>query len=833
MSSFLLAEVALFSPPYTTLSYSLPEYLPTSLWSVGLRVAVPLGKGVRAGIILSLSSKENIAQEFAIKPMLWPLETTPILESWYLELANQMALRHTVTSGQILANILPAGLRSTQLALRFWAGGTPEEIKLPHLRSLSEKELHEKGQLWQNNFGQFFQKGSGSKENELYSLLQNPPWPVRPSAKSQIALLEYLLDHGTVARKKIIRDIGKSCTTTLSLLVKKELVGVSPDTPLEIKSPLFFDKSEGEPSTREEVIDDTPHAKTLQKEARAELYFLQESEKQTSTIVTYNHSFELSEKQQAIVNDLRHVIQSKKVASHLLFGVTGSGKTAVYLELAKEALGLGRSVLLLAPEVALAFKLYNDVKTALPSAPLHLFHGYLTTSTKEKTFRFLAQRKEPTICVGTRSALFLPVQNVGLIILDEEHDGSFKQDEGFTYQAKEIAWYRAGQEKALLLMGSATPDIKSYYSALNDKIHLHRMDDRVGGGDLPHVEIVTLPKSQATESLLAQPAIDALNEVVTAGNQAVILLNRRGYAPLMFCLDCKTVAKCPHCDIGLAYHKGRERLICHYCGYTVPFPSPCSTCRSMNFLPMGEGTEKLEETLPSLLPPHTKILRLDRDSTRRTGQMEEILASFARKEASVLVGTQMLSKGHHFPDVTLAVVADADLGLNLPDYRAAERTFQLLVQSSGRSGRGEKKGRVIIQTRNPSHYCWDFVKNADYQGFYQKEIALREKYSYPPFIYLALIRISYLVTPQKEMQKAQEEMETFKKILQKTGKDLGITIRLPVPAPLSFLKGRKRFHCLIKCNDWKKIRFLYMSLKETMKNSSLRISLDLDPVNML
>jgi primosomal protein N' (replication factor Y) len=550
--------------------------------------------------------------------------------------------------------------------------------------------------------------------------------------------------------------------------------------------------------------------------------------------------------QKAVLEPLLAAAASGQAQTRLLFGITGSGKTAVYLELAGAVLKSGKSVLLLAPEVALALKLWGDAAVSsslsfLSGERRHLFHGYQSAGSREALFRLLGRAGDgggPRLVVGTRSALLLPLENIGLIVLDEEHDASFKQDEGFTYQAKEVAWYRAQAGGALLLMGSATPDVKSFYAAREGVIPLHTLSERVGGGSLPEVRLVALPRGWASGGaksvggglpLLARESVDALNAVVERGEQAVILLNRRGYAPLMYCLSCGVVAKCPHCDIALAYHKGRERLLCHYCGWTVPYPSPCPSCKGMNFLPMGEGTEKLEESLATLLPPGTKVLRLDRDSTRRPGRMEEILAAFARKEASVLVGTQMLSKGHHFPDVTLAVVADADLGLNLPDYRAAERTFQLLLQSAGRAGRGEKPGAVLIQTRDPSHYCWEFVRRADYEGFFERELALRKRRAYPPFVRLALIRVSCPV----ETENAQEAVEALGKMLRAAAGELGVTVLGPAPAPLPFLKGRRRWHCLVKGPDWQPLRGLYSAALENTRKSPLRLRLDLDPVNML
>ncbi len=776
------ARVVLLSPPFSGLTYAFPGHLPVSAWSVGQRVVVPLGKGFRMGVLLSV--REPAPEPgLAVKPMLWPLEQTPLLPVAHLDLALQIARRQGEGLGRILAGILPAGLRTTQARIRFFGQGKPVEWRVGALAGLPPEDLDALGRLWSDGRAEVRAAGGSGPEADLCALMVDPPWPVRPAAKAQIALLEYLLANGAVRRAKLLADLGKEAARTLALLCGRDLVRIDP-------ADACF--CAGEPAV---CLEARP--------------------------------FELTPEQQAVFGPLQQAALAGTAASHLLFGITGSGKTALYLELARVVLAAGRSVLLLAPEVALALKLWNDTAEHLPHKPRFLFHGYQSPGRKEETFRKIAESREPVLVTGTRSALFLPVDRLGLIVLDEEHDASFKQDEGLTYQAKEVAWYRAQQAGALLLLGSATPDVKSFHAAQQGRVPLHILENRVGGGSLPAVEIVQLPKGRLDAGLLAPRSLEALNATLRRGEQAVILLNRRGWAPVVYCLGCGTTAKCPTCDIGLAYHKGRERLVCHYCGFSRPHPSPCAQCGGLQFLPMGEGTEKLEEELAGLLPPGTGILRLDRDSTRRPGRMEEILTAFARKEAQVLVGTQMLSKGHHFPDVTLAVSADADLGLNLPDYRAAERTFQLLVQSSGRAGRGEAPGRVLIQTREPEHYCWQYVMNVDYQGFYEHELEVRRRRRYPPFVRLGLLRLSHPV----EDAGGADAIAALGAVLRRAGKDLGVTVLGPAPAPLALLKGRRRHHCLLKADDWQPMRDLYALARSQAK--TLRIALDLDPVNML
>ena len=783
----MFRTVALLTPPFASLTYAVPEWLSGYPWLPGLRVAVPLGRGGKLRVGVVLGDGEPLPEGIQARPMIWPLETEPLLPPGHMEMVRQLALRQAVMPGQILAAVLPAGLRATQMRLRTLGGQGGAQIRmLKDFPKLPPEELRGLGEAWLRGDAELLGPREDAAASELCVLRCDPPWSVRPTAKRQIELLDFLLENGSVSRRELLRRLGQGAGPALGPLLKNGLIEL---------------RRQDDASSEEELPDLLPPAPEA--------------------------SFTLSEAQQAALAAFRAELDAGKPASHLLFGVTGSGKTAVYMELARECLRRGRSLLLLAPEVALALKLRRDAALALPDAPLYFFHGYQSPALRERTFRELAKRREPCLVVGTRSALFLPIPELGAVVLDEEHDASFKQDEGLTYQAKEVAWFRVAQTNGLLVLGSATPDLKTFYAVQESRIPVSVLPARVGGGTLPAVRLVDLRTADLAESILAPETVTALKQTVDRGEQAVILLNRRGYAPLMYCLDCGKVARCPHCDIGLTYHKGRERLVCHYCGYSVPFPSPCPSCKGLHFHPMGQGTERVEEYIGTLLPPGSRVLRLDRDSTRRSGSMEEILEAFAHREAQVLVGTQMLSKGHHFPDVTLAVVADGDIGLNLPDYRAAERTFQLLVQSAGRAGRGMKPGQVIIQTRDVDHYCWQYVKDGDYRGFYEHEIALRKRRRYPPFINLALLRISY------PMDWADGPTALARITAQLRAETHGVTILGPAPAPLPLLRGRRRFQCLLKAPDWQSIRALYGSVLPLAVPPHLRISLDIDPVNML
>ncbi|BAV92056.1 replication restart helicase PriA [Candidatus Desulfovibrio trichonymphae] len=779
-------DVALLSPPYSELCYEMPPEFPVEFWRFGLRAAVPLGRGaLRAAVILALRHESELPEGITCKPICWPLEADPLLPPDLLSLVQDMALRQGVSVGCILGHVLPKGLRSARMRLRRLGAGGAESLPLRRIQDAAPAERAEFAREMCAGNARILAPGADAASEEYCFLRADPPWSVRPSAARQLEVLEYLHEHGAVSRRRLLQRFGRYASSPLQALVAAGHLA-------------FMREEAGE--TEEAILLPPPSPLTLNAD------------------------------QAAVLVDLRAALALERPSSRLLFGVTGSGKTAVYLELAKACLDCGKSVMLLAPEVALAHKLRRDASCALPDASLFFYHGYQSPARREAVFRSLAGRDKPCLVVGTRSALFLPVPRLGCIVLDEEHDASFKQDEILSYQAKELAWYRMRHKRGLLLLGSATPDMKTWHAAQNGNLPVLRLSRRVGNRPLPPVDMVDIQHAHmfaAAGGLLAPESETALRETLARGEQAVVLLNRRGYAPLMYCLDCGKTLRCPQCEIGLAYHKGREKLICHYCGYALPFPSPCRHCKGMNYLPLGEGTERLAERLGTLAG--RPVLRLDRDSTRRPGQMEGILAAFARQEASILVGTQMLSKGHHFPQVTLVVAADGDLGLNLPDYRAAERTFQLLVQSAGRAGRGEKPGRVLIQTRDVRHYCWQYVRTGDYEGFYQEELERRRLRSYPPFVRLALIRISFAVDDKNGLC----ALGGLAAVLRGRAQALGVRMLGPAPAPLSVLRGQRRYQCLLKAEDWPSLRHVFLFAQAQKKNAALRLFLDLDPVNML
>ncbi|MFW5733504.1 MAG: replication restart helicase PriA [Oceanidesulfovibrio sp.] len=784
-------RVALASPPYANLTYEEPAWLPSEALLPGTRVLVPLGNGMRLGVVLPGEAEPPAAEAgYALKPVLWPVERAPLFPQPYLDMVRNLALRQMETEGRILGQVLPAGLKTARILYTVYQPGAPRRLKSAELARLDEDAKKELARLWLS--GNMEAKSiEPAAAVEFASVVKDPPWPVRPSAKRQIALLEYLWDRGPTARANLTKELGPETSVVLNNLAKRGLVTIGPQ-------PAYCAAVE-----------------------------------ETACNADSGVCYELSAGQAAALAAFEKALDGSDhgaMVSHLLFGVTGSGKTAVYLELARACLARGRSVVLLAPEVALAINLRRAVCAVFPDRSVIFHHGYQPPKERERNFLRAATEHGPHLVVGTRSALFLPLRELGAVVLDEEHDASFKQDERLGYQAKEVAHFLAAQHVGVCVLGSATPDVKTFHAAQSGVLPKHVLSERFGGSAMPCVELVDIRRVGPADSLLAPHSASRLREVVDAGDQAIIMLNRRGYSPLMYCKECGQVAKCEHCDIGLTYHKGRERLICHYCGDSLPYPLLCPTCGSADYLPMGEGTERLEETLSATLPRGCEVLRLDRDSTRRPGRMEAILNAFARKEAQVLVGTQMLSKGHHFPDVTLVIAADADMGLNLPDYRAAERSFQLLVQVAGRAGRGERPGCVLIQTRNPGHYCWQYVQENDYAGFFAQELERRRKRKYPPFVKLGLVRLEVSPTVDDSVVLGASLAQPAREL----ARSLGAQFLGPVPAPIPRLRGKRRYQCLLKAGDWLTVRRLYAAFKNQVRSvAGVKITLDLDPLDML
>lgn len=474
----------------------------------------------------------------------------------------------------------------------------------------------------------------------------------------------------------------------------------------------------------------------------------------------------------------------------LLLGVTGSGKTEVYLQAVQETLKDGLGAVVLVPEVSLTPQAVERYRGRLGDR-VGVLHYALSPRERRETWWRL-RRGELPVALGTRSAVFAPVPRPGLFILDEEHESSYKQDEAPRYHARQVAFRRAQAQGAAVVLGSATPSLESYHLARQGRFALVEMPRRVGGGSLPPVECVDMRRhfrGGADRRLLSQTLADHLRDCVRSGGQAVLLLNRRGFASHVQCLECGKVPRCPRCSISLTYHRAGGALRCHYCLYRMAAPDACPACGAPRLRLAGAGTQRLEAEVAALLPG-VPVARMDRDTTTRRGAHGRILEAFARGEARVLVGTRMIAKGLDYPGVTLVGVVGADADLNLPDFRAAERTFQMLSQVAGRAGRGSRPGRVVIQALDPEHPCLVAAAAHDYASFFDSELALRRQAVYPPFC--RLVRVVFTADREEAAADLAGRAARFL-ARRRAGELVG-----PAPCPVAQLRGRHRWHLLLK-----------------------------------
>lgn len=537
----------------------------------------------------------------------------------------------------------------------------------------------------------------------------------------------------------------------------------------------------------------------------------------------------LTEAQANALSRLATAIDSKAHRGFLLFGVTGSGKTEVYLQALRRVIEQGRQGIVLVPEIALTPQTVARFKARF--ARVAVLHSNLTDAERHRQWRTI-QSGEIDVVVGARSAIFAPFPNLGLIVVDEEHEGTFKQQNSPRYDAREAARARARIERAVLVLGSATPAIETYARARNGRLELLKLPARVGGGSFPETFLADLRQTQHVPGrvrILTDRLRSALIQVRARNEQSILFLNRRGYATAAICRTCGGPIQCKFCDIVLVYHRKINRILCHYCGHEEVLPPVCGECRGP-FRLAGFGTERIEEEVRQFLPD-ARCARMDSDTMRVRGAHDVVLSKFRRGEIDVLIGTQMIAKGLDFPNVTLVGIVAADSTLHLPDYRAAERTFSLVAQVAGRAGRGEKSGLVIVQTQSPDHFAIRLAVRHDYERFAEAELDARRRDGYPPFGHLARV----VVQGPKEDEVVEAARALRAHIEQQTascGEDLAVLG--PAPAPLSILNEQHRHHLVAKAAYRSALtRFVRAVKGAPAPKSSLRILLDVDPWAML
>lgn len=788
--------------PYT---YELPQELQDQA-QVGMRVIVPFGKGERQiqGFIVGLTDKYELA--IAPKQVTSLMDLAPVLNNEALQLADWLAQKTFSFKIRCLQVMLPNAMRASySKSLRLLSEGElPQELNsLFAGRSeiefdeskLSAQQLNKLAQMRQAGHLEVVYHVKDRAKAKLVgvvtSLVDEQNYAqfkakVRKNAHKQLELLEFLYQnpHQSFLQTKLQADLQVS----LNQLKKAAQQGWLKLTQQE--------------RYRDPYGDKTLHATTPK---------------------------QLTPEQQRAVAQIDQAITAKNATTFLLEGVTGSGKTEVYLQAIAHALSQGRSALMLVPEISLTPQMVQRVKERF-GKDVAMLHSALSDGERYDEWRRI-ERKEAKVVVGARSAIFAPLDDLGLIIIDEEHEASYKQEDMPRYQARDVALWRGKYHNCPVVLGSATPDLATRARAQKGVYQQLDLTKRINGSSLPQVTLVDMREAVKTAPApdFSQVLLDQITERLARKEQVVLMLNRRGYSSFVLCRDCGFVLKCPNCDVSLTLHMDTHSMKCHYCGHEEAIPNRCPSCDSKKIRYYGTGTQKVQAELEKLLPK-ARILRMDVDTTRKKGAHERLLAKFGAHEADILLGTQMIAKGLDFPEVTLVGVLNADTALSLPDYRSSERTFQLLTQVSGRAGRADKTGQVVIQTYNPEHYAIQLACRQDYEQFFFYEMNLRHLNNYPPYYYTIKITVS-----AKSEAEAAKESFAIKKGLDQCLSPQALVLG---PTPSSILKIKNRFYyqLVIKYKQEPALEKYLQDLllqSQSGEKKGIMVVIDREPVNFL
>lgn len=720
----------------------------------GVRVLVPL----KAKLMLGICMEEVPAQNYRYKSIVEVLDEEAVLTPELLDLAVWMAGYYRSSLGKAVFAMLPAKLQADVDAEIAWIG-SQEAIPPTYL------PLYEALQA-QNNH----------KLSALKKLLPDYPLYKMAESAAQDALISITpsLKHKDKPQKKNFIEILHSDFAANELPLRQreawELIKVEPAAfPMsQISNLVRYSALKG--LVKKGIIRIFP------REVQ-ESELIREAGSAAKDII-------LNREQETAISEILQDFGHFQV--HLLYGITGSGKTEVYIEIIRKYLAAGKSVIFLIPEIALTPQMLDRFDSSFGDS-LAVLHSQLSNHHRYTEWKKLREGR-CRIAIGARSAIFAPVQNLGLIIVDEEHEQSYKQDNVPRYHGRDLAVVRAKQAQAQIILGSATPSLESWYNYQKGKYKLHRLSKRPLHFTLPQVKIVNLCDRENPE-LISDELARAITERLERKEQVILFQNRRGYSSFVQCLKCGKLITCPNCEISMYYHRDREEMQCHYCGHFYPIPRRCPACQSFSFSYGSPGTQKVEHTL-KLLFPSAKLLRMDSDSSSRTSK--SMYQRMKRQEIDILLGTQMITKGLDFPNVTLVGIINADISLNIPDFRASERCFQLITQVAGRSGRAHKKGEVIIQSYNPTHYSIQCASQQDFERFAAEELRYRQRLSYPP-----TFRLARLLYQSNDLQNLKSEMDRLKRTFLPEESDQLIILG-PSPAPFSKIDQLYRYHLILK-----------------------------------
>ncbi len=631
--------------------------------------------------------------------------------------------------------------------------------------------------------------GKGAPEAREISLARAPDTEelekIRRRAPRQADIVEFMIAHKAPVLKSALLNMTGSSQQAVDALIKKEILS---QTIRELRRPAFDDEL-----SSAEMISSKPH--------------------------------NLNPEQQSALDDINADINSKQFKTRLLYGVTGSGKTEVYMRAMKEVLDAGGCCIFLVPEIALTPQTVGRLKSRLGDAGLVVWHSGLSDGQRLDAWRALA-RGEARVVVGARSCIFAPLKNLRLIIVDEEHDTAYKQDKNPRYNGRDVAVLRAKLCNATCILGSATPSLETLSNAKEGKYAMSRIASRVDGRSLPRVYITDM-KREKPGSLLSRMLVEKIAKRLDDGEQCILFLNRRGYSKIFECPDCGEVEECPHCSISLTWHRRENLVKCHLCGYTARAPNKCKSCGSDKAKWRGHGTQKLEDAVAALFPS-ARIGRMDRDAMKRRDNYRKVLGDFRAGKLDILIGTQMIAKGLDFPRVTLVGIVDADISLHMPDFRAAEKTYQLVVQVAGRAGRGDGDGEVVIQTMQPDAAPIQYAKRDDMESFLEEELAARQEYGYPP-----TTRIVRQIFRSRNEDKLDFYTREWARLARERFSDI-CAFRDPSPAPLEKSEDFYRWNICYFCHSAKPLVARIMELRRDFPmDDDIEDCLDVDPMSMM
>jgi primosomal protein N' (replication factor Y) len=768
----LIADVAVPVPLGHPFSYEVPAELRDKV-GPGKRVLCAFGPRTALGVVLEVSEREIDFDPKKLRPIAAVIDDEPVLPAELLVFLRELAAYYLAPIGEVLRMALPLLERKQVSAIR----GMGAKVATRAVASRRETFARRREER---------REGDGAKVEPGANV--EPEGGGVKVGRRGAEVLAYLAANGETSVAELERN-GKGARGAVRRLATAGLVDLE------------------------------------EREVSAEPFFAAPVPLEPAPVLT--------DAQAIAAKALSGVIASGERKSFLLRGVTGSGKTEVYLRAIQACLEAGKGALVLVPEIALTPQLVARFRARFGDG-LAVIHSGLGDSQRHVMWRSL-RSGAAQVAIGARSALFAPVQRLGLIVVDEEHDGSFKQEEGARYHARDMALLRAHRAGAVAVLGSATPSLETEMLVRTGKLNLLELPERAHAtAVLPTIELVDLRVKGAGPTrnpLVSLPLHRELQRVLAAGEQAILFLNRRGFAPSILCDSCGTIMRCKLCSVALTFHRAsRGRLLCHYCDFICPLPESCDECGKGPLLLEGVGTEKLEAVIAEGFPG-ARVARLDRDVAAGAAA-EQVLDRVRRGDIDVLVGTQMVAKGHDLPRVTLVGVINADASLSMPDHRASERAFQLLVQVAGRAGRHDRPGKVLIQTRNPENPAIVFATKHDVRGFVEHALAERRELEYPPFGYLALVRVD-----SPDEQRVERVAAEIAKSALQASKARGslVVVRGPAPAPIARLRGRFRYHILLRATERKSLRAVLHTLVpfRDRAGAQVRIAIDVDPVQMM